>query len=67
MNSFNNFGSRPIVVVRPPMNGTYIDYIFSTPMRVLEYETVVDLDASGQFRGGPPSDHNMLRAVVGLP
>ena len=48
-------------------NGTYIDYIFSTPMRVLEYENVVDLDASGRFRGGPPSDHNMLRAVVGLP
>ena len=49
------------------LNGTFIDYIFSTPMRVLEYETVVDLDASGRFRGGPPSDHNMLRAVVGLP
>jgi endonuclease/exonuclease/phosphatase family metal-dependent hydrolase len=67
INSFNNFGSRPIIDVRPPLNGTYIDYIFSTPMRVLEYETVVDLDASGRFRGGPPSDHNMLRAVVGLP
>ena len=67
INSFNNFGSRPIIDVRPPLNGTYIDYIFSTPMRVLEYETVVDLDASGRFRGAPPSDHNMLRAVVGLP
>jgi endonuclease/exonuclease/phosphatase family metal-dependent hydrolase len=64
--SFNNFGSRPIGV-SPPLNGTYIDYIFSTPMRVLEYENVVDLDASGRFRGGAPSDHNMLRAVVGLP
>ena len=36
-------------------------------MRVMEYENVVDLDGSGRFRGGPPSDHNMLRAVVGLP
>ncbi len=67
INSFNRFGSRPIINVGPSQNGTFIDYIFTTPMRVLEYETVVDLDASGRFRGGPPSDHNMLRAVVGLP
>lgn len=67
LDSFNNFGSRPSGSVSHPLNGTYIDYIFSTPMRVLEYENVVDLDASGQFRGGAPSDHNMLRAVVGLP
>lgn len=67
INSFNNFGSRPIIQVGPSQNGTFIDYIFTTPMRVIEYETVVDLDASGRFRGGPPSDHNMLRAVVGLP
>ncbi len=67
LDSFNDFGARPIGSVRPPLNGTYIDYIFSTPMRVLEYENVVDLDSSGRFRGGAPSDHNMLRAVVGLP
>ena len=67
LDSFNNFSSRPVGSVRPPLNGTYIDYIFTTPMRVLEYENVVDLDASGRFRGGAPSDHNMLRAVVGLP
>jgi len=67
LDSFNNFGSRPSGSVSHPLNGTYIDYIFSTPMRVLEYENVVDLDASGSFRGGAPSDHNMLRAVVGLP
>ena len=67
LDSFNNFGSRPSSSVGPPLNGTYIDYIFTTPMRVMEYENVVDLDASGRFRGGPPSDHNMLRAVVGLP
>ena len=67
LDSFNNFGSRPSGSVSHRLNGTYIDYIFSTPMRVLEYENVVDLDASGRFRGGAPSDHNMLRAVVGLP
>lgn len=67
LNSFNNFGSRPIQRSSTSSNGTFIDYIFSTPMRVLEYEVVVDLDASGRFRGGAPSDHNMLRAVVGLP
>ncbi len=67
LDSFNNFGSGPKGSVRPPLNGTYIDYIFSTPMRVLEYENVVDLDSSGRFRGGAPSDHNMLRAVLGLP
>ncbi len=67
LDSFNNFGSRPSNSVGPPLNGTYIDYIFTTPMRVMEYENVVDLDGSGRFRGGPPSDHNMLRAVVGLP
>jgi endonuclease/exonuclease/phosphatase family metal-dependent hydrolase len=67
LDSFNNFGSTPKASVGEPLNGTYIDYIFSTPMRVLEFENVVDLDSSGHFRGGAPSDHDMLRAVVGLP
>lgn len=64
--SYNAFSSRPISSAVGE-NGTYIDYIFATPMRVMEFETVVDLDSSGRFRGGAPSDHNMLRAVVGLP
>ena len=67
ISSFNDYGTRPIQRASTDSNGTFIDYIVSTPMRVLEYEVVVDLDASGRFRGGPPSDHNMLRAVVGLP
>jgi endonuclease/exonuclease/phosphatase family metal-dependent hydrolase len=67
LSSHNNFAPRPIQRSSTDANGTYIDYILSTPMRVLEYENVVDLDASGRFRGGAPSDHNMLRAVVGLP
>ncbi len=67
LSSHNNFAARPIQRASTKSNGTFIDYIFTTPMRVLEYEVVVDLDASGRFRGGAPSDHNMLRAVVGLP
>ena len=67
LSTHNNFAPRPIQRSTTDANGTFIDYILSTPMRVLEYEVVVDLDASGRFRGGAPSDHNMLRAVVGLP
>lgn len=68
LDSYNDFSSRPSGRSRnSSLNGTYIDYIFTTPMRVLEYENVVDVDASGRFRSGPPSDHDMLRAVVGLP
>ena len=49
------------------INGTHLDYIFTTPMRVSEWETVVNIDAEGNFIGVIPSDHNMLRATVYLP
>ena len=49
------------------VNGSNPDYIFVTPMRVAEYETVVDVNASGRFTRTPPSDHNLLRATVMLP
>ena len=48
-------------------NGTYLDYIFTTPMRVSEWETVVRVDSRGRFVGVIPSDHNMIRATVWLP
>ncbi len=48
-------------------NGTYLDYIFTTPMRVSEWETVVRVDSGGRFIGVIPSDHNMIRATVWLP
>ncbi|MDR1711350.1 MAG: fibronectin type III domain-containing protein [Propionibacteriaceae bacterium] len=51
----------------PPKYGTYIDYIMVTPMRVLEWETVVKVNSKGRFVGTIPSDHNMLRATVLLP
>lgn len=51
----------------PYINGTYLDYIFVSPMRVSEWETVVDVDSEGRFIGTIPSDHNMIRATVWLP
>lgn len=48
-------------------NGTYLDYIFTTPMRVSEWETVVKVDGGGRFIGVIPSDHNMIRATLWLP
>lgn len=49
------------------VNGSNPDYIFVTPMTVLEYETVVELDAAGRLTGVLPSDHNLIRATVLLP
>jgi len=47
--------------------GSYIDYILTTKMRVSEWETVARLDKKGKFVGVIPSDHNMVRATVWLP
>ena len=49
------------------LTGSNPDYIFVTPMRVSEYETVVNVDSSGRWVGTIPSDHNMIRATVWLP
>ena len=59
--SYNDFKRNP------PRHGTYIDYIFVSPMRVAEWETVVNVDSSGRFIGTIPSDHNLIRADVYLP
>jgi endonuclease/exonuclease/phosphatase family metal-dependent hydrolase len=48
-------------------NGTYTDYIFTSRMRVSEWETAVKVDASNNFVGVIPSDHNLIRATVWLP
>ena len=48
------------------VNGSYIDYILTTKMRVSEWETVARLSKK-KFRGVIPSDHNMVRATVWLP
>ena len=49
------------------LTGSNPDYIFVTPMRVSEYETVVNVNSSGNWVGTIPSDHNMIRATVWLP
>ncbi len=49
------------------VNGVYVDYILTSPMRVSAWETVVDVDAQNKFIGVIPSDHNMLKATVWLP
>lgn len=64
--SFNGFDSRPRKSSGRNKNGKYIDYIFVSPMRVIEFENVVNLDSSGRYLRAA-SDHNMLRAIVGLP
>ena len=48
-------------------NGSYIDYILTSKMRVSQWETVANIDSAGNFTGIVPSDHNMLVAKVGLP
>lgn len=62
-NGFRRLASKSTVI-----NGTYLDYILTTPrMRVAEWETVVKVDALDNFVGVIPSDHNMIRATVYLP
>ena len=66
LSSWNDF-ERKAKGDRGRLNGTYLDYIFTTRMRVTEWETVADIRADGTFRTPPPSDHNLIRATVLLP
>lgn len=69
LNSYNNFTQTPYPLYygRRP-NGTYIDYIFTSPgVRVPEWETVATLDENHNYVGPQPSDHNLIRASVVLP
>jgi endonuclease/exonuclease/phosphatase family metal-dependent hydrolase len=65
-NSFSNF-DRNVVKYGPDENGSNIDYVFTTPMRTLSWETVLNLDANDKQVGVIPSDHNMLLVKVLLP
>ena len=65
-NSLNSF-IRTVPHFATNENGSNMDYIFTTPMRTLEWETVLNLDSSGKLAGVIPSDHNMIRATVLLP
>jgi endonuclease/exonuclease/phosphatase family metal-dependent hydrolase len=66
LNSFNDF-VRVAKGNRSWDNGSYIDYMLTTPMRISEWETVANLDSNGNFVGTIPSDHNMVRMTVYLP
>jgi endonuclease/exonuclease/phosphatase family metal-dependent hydrolase len=65
-NSHNNF-LRRVSRFADWQNGSNLDYIFTTPMRVVLWETVLDLDASDRIVGTIPSDHNMLLIKAVLP
>jgi endonuclease/exonuclease/phosphatase family metal-dependent hydrolase len=66
LNSFNDF-VRQAKGNHKWDNGSYIDYMLTTPMRVSEWQTVANLDADDNFVGIIPSDHNMVRMTVHLP
>ncbi len=65
-NSLNSF-IRTVPHFETNENGSNLDYIFTTSMRTLSWETVLDLDSSGKLEGTIPSDHNMIVAKVLLP
>lgn len=65
-NSFNNF-NRSVTKYATNENGSDVDYVFTTPMRTLLWETVLNLDTNDKQVGVIPSDHNMLLVRVQLP
>jgi hypothetical protein len=67
LNSWNGFETKPRAASDKNANGTYIDYILTSKMRVSYFENVATLDSAGNYAGVIPSDHNMMYAKVGLP
>jgi endonuclease/exonuclease/phosphatase family metal-dependent hydrolase len=65
-NTYNNYSRTPPYNSKYA-NGTHIDYILVTKMRVSEFEVVLKLDADGKVTGTIPSDHNMIRATIWVP
>lgn len=65
-NSHNNF-LRSVARFAEWENGSNLDYIFTTPMRVLLWETVLNLDDRDRLVGVIPSDHNMILVKAALP
>lgn len=47
--------------------GSHIDYIFTSKMRVSQWEMALNIDSKGLIQGTVPSDHNMLIATAELP
>ncbi|MCB5293262.1 hypothetical protein BJQ90_02710 [Arthrobacter sp. SO3] len=67
LDSWNGFATLAPATDDKTANGSYIDYILTSKMRVAQWETVANLDSAGNFVGIIPSDHNMVVATVGLP
>ncbi|MFL6090040.1 MAG: endonuclease/exonuclease/phosphatase family protein [Aeromicrobium sp.] len=65
-NSHNNF-LRKVAKFADWQNGSNIDYILTTPMRILVWETVLDVDAQDNIVGTIPSDHNLVLVKAVLP
>ena len=66
ISSFNSFNRKAPITTY--VNGSYLDYIWTSKgVQVPEWQTVVDIDAAGNFVGIIPSDHNMIRATTYLP
>ena len=65
-NSFNGFVRTMKKDSTPGANGKHLDYIFSTPMRVAEWEMVLNKDGD-DLVGVIPADHNMIMETVQLP
>jgi endonuclease/exonuclease/phosphatase family metal-dependent hydrolase len=65
-NSHNNF-LRAVARFAEWENGSNLDYIFTTPMRVLLWETVLNVDAHDRIIGTIPSDHNLILIKAVLP
>ena len=67
LDSWNGFETLAPATDDKSANGSYIDYILTSKMRVSQWETVANIDSAGNFAGIIPSDHNMIVAKVGLP
>ncbi|HEX9229923.1 MAG TPA: endonuclease/exonuclease/phosphatase family protein [Arthrobacter sp.] len=65
-NSFNGFVRTLKKDSTPGANGKHLDYIFSTPMRVAEWEMVLNKEGDNLV-GVIPADHNMILETVELP
>ena len=65
-NSHNNF-LRTVANFADWENGSNLDYILTTPMRILVWETVLDIDDQDHIVGVIPSDHNMVLVKAVLP
>jgi endonuclease/exonuclease/phosphatase family metal-dependent hydrolase len=66
-NSFNGFVRKLNKDDNVGANGKHLDYIFTSTMRVAEWEMVLNKDANDNLVGIIPADHNMIVGTLELP